>query len=366
MPYRTALVTRDGLPMVYDSGDYVESQRRALEAAGWHDFETRRAAARRQGRLIGIGMSNYVEGTGRGPFESAAVRIGSSGRITVTTGAAAQGQGTETMLAQIAADAFGVDPREVHVISGDTAASPLGLGAFASRQAVTAGNAVNAAARMVADKARLVASTLLEAAPDDLEFIDGAIVVKGVPELRRSIAEVAHAVAGVAGFPLPGNMAPGLAADCDYQPPAITYTNCYGDQGTKSSSALKRKFIPDGNVLESRLLLSRGVAFPDGSSFVFPTFTRLPRTGGALIQSGTALTVGVGQRTSNTVQVTDGVRRDHGRVEWPPAALGHKRAGGPRSNGERQARSDHDQPDRLDGFGDSLVRAGTRGSHGND
>src|SRR4029453_544343 len=98
--------------------------------------------------------SNYVEGTGRGPFESAAVRVGPSGRITVTTGAAAQGQGTHTMLAQLAADAFGVRPEVIHVTAGDTAASALGHGAYASRQAVVAGNAVHLAARAVADKAR--------------------------------------------------------------------------------------------------------------------------------------------------------------------------------------------------------------------
>ena len=73
--------------MTYDSGDYPECQRRALAAAGWTDFPARKAAARRQGRFIGIGVGNYVEGTGRGPFESAAIRIGASGKIVVTTGA---------------------------------------------------------------------------------------------------------------------------------------------------------------------------------------------------------------------------------------------------------------------------------------
>ena len=86
--------------MTYDSGDYPESQRRALAAAGWADFPARQQAARDAGRFIGIGLANYVEATGRGPFESAALRIGPSGKIVVTTGATAQGQGTQTMLAQ--------------------------------------------------------------------------------------------------------------------------------------------------------------------------------------------------------------------------------------------------------------------------
>ena len=210
MPYVTPVTTRDGLPMTYDSGDYPECQRRALAAAGWADFPARREAARKQGRRLGIGLGNYVEGTGRGPFESAAVRIGPSGKVFVTTGAAAQGQGTRTMLAQLAAGVLGVRPQQIHVTDGDTAASPLGLGAYASRQAVTAGNAVHLAALMVADKARQAASTMLEVAADDLELIDGEVCLKGVPQMKRTLAEVAHALSGVPGFALPGNMAPGL------------------------------------------------------------------------------------------------------------------------------------------------------------
>jgi carbon-monoxide dehydrogenase large subunit len=224
MPYVTQVKTRDGLPMTYDSGDYPECQRRALAAAGYADFAARRETARREGRLIGIGLSNYVEGTGRGPFESATVRIGPSGRIVVSTGAAAQGQGTHTMLAQLAADAFGVRPQSVQIVSGDTAATALGHGAYASRQAVVAGNAVHLAARMVADKARQAAAAMLEVAPDDLELVDGLVRVKGA-DLKRTLGQLAHTLSGVAGFALPANITPGLSASVDYQPPAITYTN---------------------------------------------------------------------------------------------------------------------------------------------
>jgi carbon-monoxide dehydrogenase large subunit len=225
MPYVTPVKTRDGLPMTYDSGDYVECQRRALAAAGWTDFPARRETARREGRHIGIGLANYVEGTGRGPFESAIIRVGPSGKIFVATGAAAQGQGTQTMLAQLAAEALGVRPDAISVIAGDTAGTPLGHGAYASRQAVTAGNAVHLAARMVADKARQAASSMLEVGADDLELVDGVVRVKGVPDLQRSLGDIAQALSGVAGFSLPANVTPGLAAACDYQPPAITYTN---------------------------------------------------------------------------------------------------------------------------------------------
>lgn len=225
LPYRTPLKTRDGGAMTYDSGDYPECQRRALSIAGWDDFEERREAARGDGRWLGIGLANYVEGSGRGPFESASVRIGPSGKIVVTTGASAQGQGIATMLAQIAGEALGVEPRQISVIAGDTAASPLGLGAFASRQAVTAGNAAHAAALEVREKILQVAANWFEASPDDLELIDGRVQVKGVSGMSRSFGEVASALAGLPGFALPAGMPPGLAASVDFQPPGLTYCN---------------------------------------------------------------------------------------------------------------------------------------------
>jgi carbon-monoxide dehydrogenase large subunit len=225
MPYATPVKQRDGSAMIYDSGDYPAAQAKALAAAGFADFPARQAAARRQGRAVGLGLGNYVEGTGRGPFESAAVRVGPSGKIVVTTGASAQGQGTRTMLAQVVAGVLGTRPDDVHVIAGDTAASPLGLGAFASRQAVTAGNAVYLAAIAVAEKAKLAAATLIEAAAADLELGDGMVRVKGVPGLGKRLAEVAHALSGVPGYALPGNSAPGLAAAIDYQPSALAYCN---------------------------------------------------------------------------------------------------------------------------------------------
>jgi carbon-monoxide dehydrogenase large subunit len=129
------------------------------------------------------------------------------------------------MLAQIAAEALGVAPIEIEVTAGDTGAIPLGLGAYASRQTVTAGNAVDIAARMVAEKAKVVASAMLEAAPDDLELAHGVVRVKGVPKLCRSLKEIALALDGVAGFSLPANVTPGLSAATEFQPPALTYTN---------------------------------------------------------------------------------------------------------------------------------------------
>ena len=140
MPYRKPLKSRAGEQVQYDSGDYPGCQAEIVRAAQWQDFPRRQAAARAQGRYIGIGLAHGMKGTGRGPFEFGNVRVSPTGQITVSTGAAPMGQGLCTALAQICADAFGVRAQDVTVIAGDTAAAPLGLGGFASRQTVTAGS----------------------------------------------------------------------------------------------------------------------------------------------------------------------------------------------------------------------------------
>src|SRR5262249_13452264 len=153
--------------MQYDSGNYPACQAAVIEAAGWADFQKHQAAAREEGRYIGIGVAHGIKGTGRGPFESGLVRVSNTGRVTVFTGAAAIGQGLRTALAQIAASELGIRAEEIDVVPGDTSGVALGLGAFASRQTVTAGNSVLLAARAVAEKAKKLASHVLEAAEHD-------------------------------------------------------------------------------------------------------------------------------------------------------------------------------------------------------
>lgn len=225
MPYSTPIKQRDGSLMVYDSGDYPACMAQAMQAADWDTFEERRATARAKGNLLGIGLANYVEATGRGPFESAKIKIGPSGKIMIATGATDQGQGTRSMMAQLAAEALNVSPDTIHVIDGDTSATDHGLGAFASRQAVTAGNAIYLAARQVADKAREAASHMLEVSPDDLELRDGYVSLKGAPDVRKSLGEIATAISGVPGFAMPGNMQPGLSGAADFSTTSLTYCN---------------------------------------------------------------------------------------------------------------------------------------------
>ena len=165
MPFKKAASnTRGGIPVELDSGDYpalpVGS---ACGARHGQSFPARQKAARAEGRYIGIGIANYVEGTGRGPFEQVNVRIEPSGMIHVATGASAMGQGIKTMLAQVVAEQLGGAMERVIVSTGDSAKVAMGFGGFNSRQTVMAGSSAHVAAVKVREKVLKIASHLLEA-----------------------------------------------------------------------------------------------------------------------------------------------------------------------------------------------------------
>eukprot|EP01037_Dinobryon_pediforme_P002170 gene2169-2207_t len=179
---------------------------------------TRRAldAAEQNTRVISVSVNGRdhdlsVPATGRGPYEHVSVRIEPSGRIFVATGAAAMGQGTETMLAQIVAEQLGADLSNVVVTTGDTAAAPAGIGGSNSRQAVMAGSSAHAAAVRLRERVLDIAGELMEVSPTDLDIVGREVQVKGVPQMGRSLADIARSVAGQAGFVLPGKSGPGLA-----------------------------------------------------------------------------------------------------------------------------------------------------------
>ena len=179
MPYELPMQTRERTPIIYDSGDFPGCQARAVEAIDYDGFAERQARARTEGRYIGIGIANMIKVTGRGPFESGLVRVGRSGRVMIYTGAMAMGQGTKTTLAQICSEQLGVDPADIMVVTADTAGVPHGIGGYGSRQAVTAGNAVHAAAITVRERVLEVASHMLEASSQDLELEAGEVRVRG-------------------------------------------------------------------------------------------------------------------------------------------------------------------------------------------
>jgi aerobic carbon-monoxide dehydrogenase large subunit len=224
MPYTKPLKARSGAPITYDSGDYIDAQRRVLKAANWDTFKQRQHDALKQGRYIGIGLANAVKGTGRGPYESGTVRVNPSGMISIYTGAASMGQGIKTTLAQICAERLNVSLDKIKVWSGDTLTAPLGLGGFASRQLVTAGNTVNMAAEQVAQKAKKLASVMLEASVEDLELRDGTVAVRG-SDLSVSLAELARILRGAPGYSFPEGLDPSLQSDVKWQTEALAYSN---------------------------------------------------------------------------------------------------------------------------------------------
>ena len=225
MPYEMPLKTRAGTPVKADSGDFVKCQAMALDAVDEPGFAARQRAARAEGRYLGLGIANGLKGTGRGPFESGIVRVDRSGRVRVFTGALAIGQGLKTILAQIASEALGVVPAEIEVVCGDTGAIALGLGGFASRQTVTAGSSVHIAANQVRDKVLKLAGHMLEAAPEDLEIVDGVVRVAGAPDLSVAMGEIAEAASGVPGYSLPDGIEAGLEANVNFKPSGLTYSN---------------------------------------------------------------------------------------------------------------------------------------------
>jgi carbon-monoxide dehydrogenase large subunit len=224
MPYRVGIVSRDGRPVTYDSGDYPTCQAQALKGADHAGFRARQADARARGRYIGLGIGNAVEATGLGPYESATVRVATSGRITVYTGATPQGQSHKTTLAQIAADHFGCTPDDITVVTADTAATGLGIGSFAARTAVNAGSSVHLAAQEAAHKIRQFAAAMMEVAEGDIELASGFARVAG-SDVKRSFREVAAKAAGMPGFSMAGGPSPGLEATSHFTPDQSTYSN---------------------------------------------------------------------------------------------------------------------------------------------
>ena len=179
MPYDQGLIFQDGRPLIYDSGDFPASLDKLKKLVGWDEFEAYRAEAREEGRTVGIGMACYVEGTGVGPYEGGHIRVETDGSVVVSTGLTSQGQGHQTMLAQIVADELGVPFDRIKVTTGDTRRFKYAVGTFASRTAVMSGSAVAMTARKVREKALRIAAQALEASVDDLEIVDGHVRVKG-------------------------------------------------------------------------------------------------------------------------------------------------------------------------------------------
>jgi len=223
LPYDFGMPYRDGNPLVYDSGDFPAALEAALKAADYDEFRRDQPALRARSIFRGIGISGYVEGTAIGPFEGATVKVDLGGRVLVATGAVNSGQGHETSFAQVCADALGVPLEHVTVVGGDTATVPFGVGTFASRSGVTAGNSIADACQQVRAKLVKAAAALLEAAPGDIEIEDGQAFVRGV---RASAVPLARVVqASIPTFARPGVASPDFEATAYHHVPTVTFAS---------------------------------------------------------------------------------------------------------------------------------------------
>src|SRR5881628_530576 len=223
LPFDFGMPYRDGNPLVYDSGDFPAALESALATAEYDRVRKEQDALRARGVWRGIGISGYVEGTAIGPFEGARVTLDAAGRVQVATGAVCSGQGHETSFSQVAADALGVPLDWITVVGGDTAAVPFGVGTFASRSAVTAGNSIVDAARRVRGKVLAAAGALLEAAPQDLEIEDGRVFVRGAPASAVDFARVVQAA--LPTFARPGVVTPDFEATAYHHVPTVTFAS---------------------------------------------------------------------------------------------------------------------------------------------
>jgi carbon-monoxide dehydrogenase large subunit len=220
MPHQRPITTLR-TDVILDTGDYPALLAAAAREAARLGYRAL-AAQRGAGFPRGFGLAMFVEKSGLGPQETADVTVSKSGAVHVLSGGTSLGQGIQTVLAQIAADALGADPGVVDVTTGDTAAQPFGAGSWASRSTVVGGSAVHQAATAVRQRAVQLAARMLEAAEEDLEVSGGSVGVRGDPGARVTLADIARAAEPASRYLRPGEPA-GLSARRRFETAHMTY-----------------------------------------------------------------------------------------------------------------------------------------------
>jgi carbon-monoxide dehydrogenase large subunit len=231
---RRNIVHQSDLPFTTTAGatfDRItpsETLEQAVAMLDYDAFRREQAAAREQGRYLGVGIAVYIEptagGFGVGITESATIRIDPSGSIQVLSGVNSQGHSMETIIAQVTAEYLGVHPDDVEVLFGDTAVSPVGATTGGSRNAVFGGGAAREAALAMRERVFQIAAHMLEASPDDLEMDGGVVSVRGTPTSRKTLAEVAD-LAYMRPRELPEGTPPGLEIASRFTTEGPTWSN---------------------------------------------------------------------------------------------------------------------------------------------
>jgi carbon-monoxide dehydrogenase large subunit len=240
----------------YDSGNYPYCLQKAMEIAGYDELRREQAEKRERGELMGIGLSFFTEGVGAGPrkhmdilglgmADGAELRVHPTGKAVVRISVQSQGQGHETTFAQIVPEITGIPSDDIDVVHGDTDNTPFGLGTYGSRSTPVSGAAVAVAAKRVVDKAKIIAATMMEVSPDDIEVTKGTYSVKGDPTKSKTIQEVALAAHGP--LELPEGVEGHLDASCVYDPPNLTYPYgayiCVVDVDAGTGAVKVRRFV---------------------------------------------------------------------------------------------------------------------------
>ncbi|MFF3576969.1 aerobic carbon-monoxide dehydrogenase large subunit [Streptomyces mirabilis] len=240
----------------YDSGDYPRALRLAMDIAHYEDLRREQAEKRERGELMGIGVSFFTEAVGAGPrrhmdilglgmADGAELRVHPTGKAVLRISVQTQGQGHETTFAQIVAEELGIPPEDVDVVHGDTDQTPFGLGTYGSRSTPVSGAAAAMVARKVRERAKIVASAMLEVSPDDLEWEKGRWYVTGDPDQGRTMTEIA--LAAHSNLELPEGVEGQLDATCVYNPPNLTFPFgayiCVADVDADTGQVKVRRFI---------------------------------------------------------------------------------------------------------------------------
>ncbi len=213
----------------YDSGNYLGAFDKLLGMLDYKKFRADQAAARAQGRLMGIGFSTYIEacsiapskvvgslGAQAGLWESGKVQVHPTGKVSVFTGSHSHGQGHETTMAQIVADSLGIPMDDIEIVHGDTGRVPFGMGTYGSRSASVGGTAIVMSLDKIKEKGKKIAAHLLEANPKDMEYVGGQFVVKGSPEKAIPFGQVA--LTAYVPHNYPEGVEPGLEETSFYDP----------------------------------------------------------------------------------------------------------------------------------------------------